>query len=347
MEQESTQGKKRKNPIIYILIAVVAVAAIFGLKSVWHAFKHESTDNADVECYSMPVVARVSGYIDSLPLNDYQTVQQGDLLLKIDDKEYTIARDQAEADLAQAQADLETAHAQLINSQMNARVAEANAGVQETKIDKANTDLKRDQALFTDSSITNRQFDDSKFAFKTQQKQLEADHDQINLAEAQVSTSNAAIKKAEAVINTRKAVLNDANLKLSYAKIVAMASGKTGKLNLEKGQFIQAGQTLFTIVNTSDFWVVANFKETQIEYLKEGKPVNIYVDGFPDIVIKGTIASLSRATGAKYSLLPPDNATGNFVKVTQRVPVKITIDHQAEYKDILRAGLSVTVEAEK
>jgi membrane fusion protein (multidrug efflux system) len=347
MEQEITQEKKKKSPIIYVLMVGVAVAAFFGIKSVWHALKHESTDNASVECYSMPVIARVSGYVDSLPLSDYNTVKQGDLLLKIDDREYTIAKAQAEADIAQAEADLENAKAQLINAQMNAKVAEANAGVQKTRIDKATNDLKRDQALFNDNSITKKQLDDSKSNVETQQKQFDANNDQISLASAQIATSNASIKKAEAVINTRKAVLDGANLKLSYTKIYAQATGKTGKLNLEKGQFVQAGQTLFTIVNTSDFWIVANFKETQLEHLKEGKAVDIYVDGFPNVTIKGTISSLSEATGAKYSLLPPDNATGNFVKVTQRVPVKIVIENQAQYKDMLRAGLSVMVEAEK
>jgi membrane fusion protein (multidrug efflux system) len=347
MAQEITQEKKKKSPVMYVLMVVIAIAVFFGIKSLWHAFKHESTDNAAVECYSMPVIARVGGYIDSLPLNDYQTVKEGALLLKIDDKEYAIAKAQAEADLAQAEADLENAKAQLINSQMNAKVAEANSGVQKTRIDKANNDLKRDQALFNDNSITKKQLDDSKSNVETQQKQFDANNDQISLAGAQIATSNAAIKKAEAVINTRKAALDAANLKLSYTKVYAQATGKTGKLNLEKGQFIQAGQTLFTIVNNTDFWIVANFKETQIEHLKEGKAVDIYVDGFPDVVLKGTIASLSEATGAKYSLLPPDNATGNFVKVTQRVPVKIVIEDQAKYKDMLRAGLSVTVEVEK
>jgi len=347
MEQETTQEKKKKSPIIYVLMAGVAVAAFFGIRSIWHALKHESTDNAAVECYSMPVIARVGGYIDSLPLNDYQAVKKGDLLLKIDDREYTIAKAQAEADVAQAEADLENAKAQLINAQMNAKVAEANASVQKTRIDKANNDLKRDQALFNDNSITKKQLDDSKSNVETQQKQFDANNDQISLAAAQVTTANASIKKAEAVINTRKAALDAANLKLTYTKIYSQGEGKTGKLNLEKGQFVQAGQTLFTIVNNSDFWIVANFKETQIEHLKVGKEVDIFVDGFPDVTIKGTIASLSEATGAKYSLLPPDNATGNFVKVTQRVPVKITITNQAQYKDMLRAGLSVTVEAEK
>lgn len=347
MEQELNKEKKKRSPVIYVLMVAVAIAAFFGIKSIWHSLHHESTDNASVECYSMPVIARVSGYVDSLPLNDYQAVKQGDILLKIDDREYVISKEQAEADIAQAEADLENAKAQLVNAQMNARVTEANAGVQKTRIDKANTDLKRDQALFNESSVTQKQLEDSKSNVETQQKQLDANNDQVNLASSQIATANASIKKAEAVINTRKAALDAVNLKLSYTKVISQASGKTGKLNLEKGQYVQAGQTLFTIVNTTEFWIVANFKETQIEHLKEGKSVDIYVDGFPDLAIKGTITSLSEATGAKYSLLPPDNATGNFVKVTQRVPVKISIENQAQYKDVLRAGLSVTVESEK
>ena len=347
MEQEPTSEKKRRSPVIYVLLIAVLIAAFFGIRSVWHALHYESTDNAMVECYSMPIIARVSGYVDSLPISDYQLVKKGALLLTIDDREYTIAKTQAEADLAQAEADLENARAQLVNAQMNSKVASANAEVQKTRTDKASLDLKRDQALFADNSITKKQLDDSKANMETQLKQGDAASDQINLANAQVNTALAGIKKAEAVIHTRKAVLDGVNLKLSYTKIVAQGEGKTGKLNLERGQFVQAGQTLFTLVNTSDFWIVANFKETQIEHLKEGKVVSVFVDGFPDICIKGRIASLSEATGAKFSLLPPDNATGNFVKVTQRVPVKIHIDDQVSYREMLRAGLSVTVEVEK
>lgn len=179
------------------------------------------------------------------------------------------------------------------------------------------------------------------------QKALDVTSDQIKVAMAQQSTAQALVKRAEALKETRKAMLDQAKLKLSYCSISAPASGKIGKCNISTGQFLQAGQTLFTIVNNEKFWVIANFKETQLKSLKEGGEANLIVDGFPDKKITGRITSLSEATGARFALLPPDNATGNFVKVTQRVPVKIEIENFSEYKNLLRAGMSVTVEVKK
>ena len=178
-------------------------------------------------------------------------------------------------------------------------------------------------------------------------KSLDVTSDQIKVAMAQQETAVSMVKRAEALKETRKAMLDQAKLRLSYCSISAPATGKIGKCNINIGQFLQAGQTLFTIVNSEKFWVVANFKETQLKSLKEGGEANLIVDGFPDQKITGRIASLSEATGSRFALLPPDNATGNFVKVTQRVPVKIAIENFSEYKNMLRAGMSVTVEVKK
>jgi membrane fusion protein, multidrug efflux system len=186
---------------------------------------------------------------------------------------------------------------------------------------------------------------DSKAAYETAVKQYQVQKDELALANSRKGISNAQIEKALALIKTREAGVDNAKLKLSYTKIYAPVSGRVGKVNLQKGQYVQPGQPLFSIVNNEEFWIIANYKETQLKNLKAGQPVKIKIDGYPNLDIRGKISSFSDATGAKFSLLPPDNATGNFIKITQRVPVKITFDHPEKIKGILKAGLSVTVSA--
>ena len=154
------------------------------------------------------------------------------------------------------------------------------------------------------------------------------------------------MEKTTAALAVKQARIEQTKLKISYTKIFAPQSGKIGKKNISEGQFVQAGTPLFSIVDDSTYWIVANFKENQIQHLTPGKSVDIEIDALPDLKLKGTIQSVSDATGAKFSLLPPDNASGNFVKVTQRVPVKIEINDIAKYKTLLRAGLSVFVSVE-
>ena len=167
---------------------------------------------------------------------------------------------------------------------------------------------------------------------------------QVVKAQAQLQRIAAQQRRAEASISVRKSQLDQAKLRLSYTRIVAPIEGKIGRKNIEPGQYVQPGQTLCTIVNDKNYWVVANFKETQLDRLQEGQPVDIHLDAFSDMKITGKVASLSEATGAKFALLPADNASGNWVKTTQRVPVKINIDDPDHLKGVLRAGLSVEVD---
>lgn len=342
MEQNQTPKKRKAVP--FIVGAVVLVVAFFGIRALLHSFAYESTDNAQIETNAVPLVSRLAGFIDTLNVKDYSEVKEGQLLISIDDREYKLGVLQAETDLANAVADLANAQAQLNNSLANKQVAVANEDVQKTRLQKATDDLKRDEALFKDGAITQKQLDDSRNNFESAQKQLTANQRLVAFAVSQVATSQAQIKKAQAAADTRKAALELSKLRLSYCKIYAPVSGKIGKRNLEVGQYVQPGQVLMTVVNREKFWVVANFKETQLEKMKEGQEVDIKLDGYPDVEIKGKVASFSLATGAKFSLLPPDNATGNFVKITQRVPVKIELLDEAKFKDILKAGLSVEAE---
>lgn len=343
MEHSTPSSPKSKRPLI-IVLAVVVMAAFFGGRKVMHNLAYETTDNAQIESRSVPVISRVAGYVDSIAIDDYGKAEAHQLLIKIDDKEYELAVIQAKADLLNAQADLANAQASLKNAQANRKLSSANADVQQTKLSKAKADLNRDEALFKENAITQKQVDDTKATYDAASKQYTANLEQVNLASTQVLTAEAQVLKAKALIETREALVDQAKLKLSYCQITAPVTGRIGKRNIERGQFIQAGAPLFAVVNDEKFWLVANFKETQLEKMKEGQTVDIKLDGYPDVEIKGKVASFSQATGSKFALLPADNATGNFVKVTQRVPVKIELVNPDQYKNILRAGLSAEVE---
>jgi membrane fusion protein, multidrug efflux system len=345
MENNPAAREKKKLKPLHIILPVVLVAGgIFGFRKVQHALYYESTDNAQIESNAVPVVSRVAGYIDSVDVSDYAEVKRGQVVMTLDAREYQIAVAQAEADLAQAVADLAQARAALTTVGSSESVAVANADVLRTRLQKAESDLKRDEALYADGAITRKQVEDSRANVLTARKQVVAGNQQARQASVQGGTAQAGIQKAQALIETRRAALEKAKLQLTYVTVTAPSNGRIGKTNLQPGQYIQPGQPLFTIVNNEQFWVVANFKETQLEHLKVGQPVDIQIAGYPDQKLTGHITSFSEATGAKFSLLPPDNASGNYIKVTQRVPVRIDIDNVGAVRDILKAGLSVDLE---
>jgi membrane fusion protein (multidrug efflux system) len=370
MENESV---KKKSPVRFIVLGVVLLGALFyGWRWYDHGQHYESTDNAQIETHTSPVLARVAGYLQKVNITDFTEVKMGDTLAVIDDMEARIAVQQAQADFRQAQADYEQAKADLATTQAdlrNARVGRdnadlnvdavsANTGVIAVRRDKAFADYQRDQRLALEKAITTKQLDDSKARYEELVKSYEAAISQQNFSKGGVNSSDVQIQKvqaqllrnaallqrAEATIAVRKAQLDQAQLRLGYTRIPAPISGRIGKKNMEPGQYVQPGQTLCTIVNDDSYWIVANFKETQIGRMSEGQSVEIHLDAYPGKPITGKIASLSEATGAKFALLPPDNASGNFVKVTQRVPVKIALDNVADLRGILRAGLSAVVE---
>lgn len=341
-----------------IIGLVLLVGGYFGYRAYVHSQQYESTDNAQIEGNSAPVLARVAGYVQSVNVNDYATVKRGQPLVTIDPQEYDVALSQAEADYQQSVADLATARADLQNAQasarnvaQNARVAQSNAQVQASRRDKAQRDLQRDQNLFKEQSLTRKQLEDSQNNVEVQGRQYESNVEQINLArtsqgvaQAGIARAQANIQKIQAVLKVKQAAIDNAKLRQGYARLTAPIAGKIGRKNVVVGQYVQPGQNLFTIVADSTFWVVANFKETQLEKIQVGQPVDINLDAYPDLEVKGRVASLSEATGARFALLPADNASGNFVKITQRVPVKIEILNPEKYKNQLRAGLSVDAE---
>jgi len=338
--------EKKKSPVRLIVIGVIlVVAAIVGYKKISYAMSHETTDNAQIETQITPVLPRVSGYVKTIAVNDYDSVKSGQLVVELDDAELQTELEEQEADLNQAEVDIINAKAALNNAVVSLSVNRGNITIGDVKVQKALEDYNRDKNLYASEAITKKQLDDSKFAYETAVKQNDNNHNDLGSAESRIAVLKSAVAKAEAALGSKKAKIDQTKLKLTYTKVFAPQAGKIGKRNVTEGQFVQAGSPLFSIVNDTTYWVVANFKENQLEHLTPGKQVDIDVDAYPDLKITGTIASLSEATGAKFSLLPPDNASGNFVKVTQRVPVKININDIDKYKAVLRAGLSVYISA--
>ncbi|MBV9988307.1 MAG: HlyD family secretion protein [Chitinophagaceae bacterium] len=339
--------KKKKSPVRTIVLAVVfLLAAFFGYRKISYSISHETTDNAQVETQITPVLPRVAGYVKTLAVKDYDSVKAGQLVVELDDAELQTQLQEAEADYRQAEVDVINAKAALNNSLVGLRVNKGNIDLSQMRRKKAEDDLKRDQSLYGDQAITKKQLDDSRFNVETASQQVENSKTDLTAAESRIAVLQAGVTKADAALGVKKAKIDEIKLKLTYTKVYAPQAGKIGKKNVSEGQYVQAGTPLFSIVNDTTYWVVANFKENQLRKLYPGKEVDVEVDAFPDMKIKGRIESLSEATGAKFSLLPPDNSSGNFVKVTQRVPVKIQIEDVAKYKAVLRAGLSVFVSAE-
>ncbi|CCH51494.1 secretion protein HlyD family protein [Fibrisoma limi BUZ 3] len=356
MATEETNSFRKNMPRIIIAIVLLA-GAFYGFQSYRYNQKFETTDNAQIEGNSAPVLARVAGYVQQVNVADYATVKKGQVLATIDPQEYDVALQQAEADYQSTLADLQTARAELANAQANLRnvqaglkVAQTNADVQAIRRDKARNDLNRDQNLYKEQSLTQKQLEDSRNNAHVQASQYQATVEQVaqarttqGVAQAAIQRAQANIQKVEALLKVKQAAIENAKLRVGYAQITAPIEGKIGRKNVVVGQYVQPGQNLMTIVADSTFWVVANFKETQLEKMKIGQPVNIKLDAYPNLDIKGKVVSLSEATGARFALLPPDNASGNFVKITQRVPVKIEIQNPQNYKEQLRAGLSTEV----
>ncbi len=345
MEQENKQPeKKKKSPLRYVIIAVVVIAAgIFGWTKISYAITHETTDNAQVQTQISPVLPRVSGYVKAITVRDYDSVKTGQLLAEIDDAELQAQLLQMQADYESAQADILNAEAALKNAHVGLGTNRGNISLSSIKIQQAQEDYQRNLNLYNDQAITKKQLDDSKFNLDQAKQSSSNNESELSTAQSRIAILQAGLQKAQAGLATKAAAIQQQQLKISYTKIFAPQSGKLGKLNISTGQFVQAGSPLFSIVNDTTYWVVANFKETQIRKFYPGMPVEISLDAYPDSSLKGSITSLSEATGASFSLLPPDNSSGNFVKVTQRIPVKISINNINQYKNILRAGLSAGV----
>jgi len=272
-----------------------------------------------------------------------EKVTQGQVLVKLDERDYKIKLEQALAAERGANAGIDVSRSQISSTSANSASAKAQVESAKAKLWQATKDYERYANLVQDGSITQQQFDQAKVEKEVAQASYQAAQDQYQAALEQVGTTKSQLEVTNIGVDQRQADVDFAKLQLSYTNITAPATGIVSKKNVQKGQLVQAGQTLFSIVNESSIYVTANFKETQLEKIKTGAKVNLVVDAYPDEKIDGEVYNFSPATGAKFSLLPPDNATGNFVKVVQRIPVKIIIKTTKEIMEKLRPGMSVKV----
>jgi membrane fusion protein, multidrug efflux system len=342
MEQNNTQKKPRKLVFPIILGLVLVGALIFTIKEYVFLQSHEQTDDAQVDGDISPVIARVSGYVMEIRFKDNQYVHAGDTLVVLDDRDYKIKLDQATAAQTAAQKNVAAQGAQIAESQSNIAVQKANIEQAQVRLWKATQDYDRYKNLYDDHAITKAQLDEATADRDGAQAGLDAAKSQVPVIDKRINTSREQTVATGAVIDSRKADVEYAQLQLTYTVITAPASGIISKRNIQLGQLVQAGSPLFSVVH-EDIYITANFKETQLSDIRLGQKVDIRVDAFDKQVIPGTIESFSGATGAKFSLLPPDNATGNFVKVVQRVPVRVHIDADAEVLHKMRPGMSVDV----
>lgn len=355
-----------KKQIKRIYNAVVILALVFCAAYLCSRFIHfgtvEYTDNALVHRDFTPVNTRVQGFIKELRFEEFQYVHKGDTLVILEDAEYRLALAQAEADVKGSKSGSGAVSASIntIHSNINvasAGVKVATAGIEEAKVgmENAKKEYNRFAALLQKGAVTQQQFDNVKTQYEQATSRYEAA--QARYSQASASREATAIVKNEqehrlgqsdAGVSVAEARLNLARLNLSYTVITAPCDGYVGRKNIFVGQLVQPGQLMVSIVDQSSVWVVANYRETQMKHISEGMPVKIKADAIPGITFKGKVERISSASGAIYSNVPVDNATGNFVKVEQRVPVRIqlTSDNKADDLKRLLSGLNVECEVD-
>ena len=340
-EGERQEEPKKRNPLVLLILAVVLLAGgYYGFTRYQFAKAHESTDDAQVEGDVYPVLPRVGGPVLEVKVDENIRVKKGDVLVTIDPADYQQRVNAAEAALFAAQAQVTAARAGVGTANANVRTAQTGIGVSQANQERLQKDLKRSDLLRKQDIIPQSEYDAVQANLKATAAQRATATDQVSVARQQVAVASQQIAVAQAVVKQRQADLDNAKLQLSYTTIVAPQDGIISKKNVQPGQVVGPGQQLFGIVGSARTWVVANFKETQLEDMKVGQAVKLEVDAYPNEEFNGHIESLSAATGARFALLPPDNASGNFVKVTQRIPVRIALD-KADPQHPLRAGMSV------
>lgn len=345
MAKETQEAEpKKKNKVLPIILGVVLLGGIiFGVKEYIYFSKHVDTDDAQIDGDISPVVARVGGYVDSIMFEENTHVNKDQLLVKIDDHDYKIKVEQAQAAQVGASAGINVGESQISTTAANSSSAKADVESAKARLDKTRKDYDRYANLVQDGSVTRQQFDQAKADLEVAQANYNASRDKYKAAVEQIATSRSQLKVTNTGVSQKQVDIDYANLQLSYTNVKSPASGIVAKKNVQVGQLVQAGQTLFSVVNDNSIYVTANFKETQLDKIKNGQKVDLKVDAYPNLKVEGTVYNFSPATGAKFSLLPPDNATGNFVKVVQRIPVKIKITGSKEEIAKLRPGMSVDV----
>lgn len=341
--------QKRRNIILNIVCILIAGSGIvWTINYFWRYINYEITNDAFVDQYVAPVNVCVAGYIQEVRFKEHQFVHRGDTLVVLDNREYVIRQKEACAALLDARGSRDVLASGIRTSHTKVAEQDANLAEAKAKLWQAGQDYRRYERLLREESVPEQQFEQVKADYEAARARYDALMRQKEAASSQYDETNKKKVNVEAGILRAEAALDLANLNLSYTVVTAPYSGYMGRRTIEPGQYVSAGQTLSYIVRQSGKWVTANYRETQIANIYIGQPVRIKVDGVPGRVFKGHVTAISEATGSKYSLVPTDNSAGNFVKVQQRIPVRIDFDDVDEKNmSMLRAGMMVETEAER
>ena len=352
--------KKTNKKFVFIFGTLILLGSVYGIYKYVHSLSHEETDDAQIEKNMNPIIPRVTGYITKVYVTDNDFVKKGDTLFTIDNRDYLVRLEDAKATLAAAEGNLAVSKADVGSAEANVSVSGANVlsagGNIETakiRLNRAKNDFERYNNLYKNHSITKQQFEQAEAAkleaesqVRILQQQQKASAYQKSVTVARANVSGKQTEVAAANIKGAKAKVDAAQLNLDYTVVTAAIDGQVSKIAMQPGQLVQPGQSLFYIISNQEVWVIANFKETQLEKMVIGQKATIHVDAYPDTDFEGTITSFSPATGSRFSLLPPDNGTGNFVKTIQRLPVKISLNAKNDAQKIsrLRPGMNADVD---
>lgn len=336
--QPPPSKRRRRLPILIGAGAIILVAGAIIYYLLFIA-PYENTDDAFIEGHVTFVSPRVAGQVIRLLVRDNQRVKEGDLLVEIDPSDFQSRVAQARANLASAQSQSEQARAQVLVDEAKVQQQQAAVTAVEAEALRAEADRKRYLDV-QGQAVSQSQRDLAQAQARSSGANVEAAREQVKAAQAQVTLSRASVETASAGVKQAEASLELAELNLAYTKIVAPQNGRVARRTVEQGAYLQTGQAMLAIV-PENVWVVANFKETQLAHMRPGQPVRIHIDAYPLRDYKGKVDSLQPGTGARFSLLPPENAVGNYVKVVQRVPVKIVFDEPLDPQLDVAPGLSV------
>ena len=347
-ENESTEKRSRikakrpeyKKKRVFVPTIISVLLVIFGIVAAIHSTYYQSTDDAFVEGRLVSIAPRVSGPIVKLFVNDNQIVKKGQLLLEIDPNDYEVKLEQTEAKLAEAKAQLQSSEQQV--EQGNSTLNQSYQDITATKsqLDFAQNDYKRYHDMFKSGITSKQDYDSSTTHLTVANSSHKSAKDKSKALKSALESSKDNVKVQQADIKRLEAEVDQAKLDLSYTKIYAPQSGMVASRSIEQGNYVQVGQPLMAVVQ-SQIWVVANFKEIQLTHMKKGQPVSIKIDTYPGKRFKGEVDSIQRETGAKSSLFPPENAVGSYVKIVQRIPVKIVFKEDISKYNIV-PGMSVT-----
>ncbi|WP_428230419.1 HlyD family secretion protein [Flavobacterium sp.] len=344
------KNETKRNRTFHILITIIACVLVASgiILGIWfYVFNrnHEETNDAQVEQYVTPIMSRITGYVQEVRFDENQFVHKGDTLVIIDNREYKSKLNVALADVQSAKQSSVVAEKNVATTASSTAIGESQLAAAKTNLWKTKLEYERYQALVKDEAATSQQLEKVKADYESAQAHFQEMRDRIQSSNLSTSQAQANVPTMQTNIASKQAMADNAALFLSYTIITAPYDGWVGKRTLQPGQMVKEGQSLLSIVS-KEKWITANFKETQLQYLNVGQEVRIQADALSDKEFTGIITSLSPASGARFSLLPPDNATGNFVKIEQRIPVRIQLKETDKHAEFLRAGMNITVIAE-